>query len=58
MRSLASGYLRRVIDERFKAIYGLIPSNPEVTEEALLPIQDILESMDDKLNILLPKCPN
>lgn len=40
-------------------MYGLIQSNPEVTrqyvEEAILPIQDMLESMDEKLNVLLPK---
>ena len=49
----------KVIDERLKDIYGLIQSNPDTTrqyvEEAVLPIQDMLESMDDKLNILLPK---
>ena len=49
----------KVIDERLKSIYGLIQSNPDITrqyvEEAILPIQDMLESMDDKLNILLPK---
>ncbi len=27
----------------------------EYVEEAILPIQDMLESMDEKLNILLPK---
>ena len=40
-------------------MYGLIQSNPEVTrqyvEEAILPIQDMLESMDEKLNVLLSK---
>ena len=45
----------KVIDER----YCLIQSNPEVTrqyvEEAILPIQDMLESLDEKINILLPK---
>jgi integrase len=49
----------RVIDDRLKSIYSLIMNNPELTrqyvEEAILPIQDMLESMDDKLNILLPK---
>ncbi len=49
----------KVIDERLKSIYDLIQSNPNITrqyvEEAILPIQDMLESMDDKLNILLPK---
>lgn len=33
--------------------------NPELTrqyvKEAILPIQDMLESMDEKINILLPK---
>jgi hypothetical protein len=42
-----------------KDVYGLIQSNPDITrhyvEEAILPIQDMLEFMDDKLNILLPK---
>ena len=46
------------MDDRLKAMYGLIKSNPEVTrqyvKEAILPIQDILESIDEKLNILLP----
>jgi integrase len=40
-------------------MHSLIQSNPEVTrqyvEEAILPIQDMLEGMDDKLNALLPK---
>jgi predicted DNA-binding protein YlxM (UPF0122 family) len=49
----------KVIDERLKDVSGLIQSNSDVTrqyvEEAILPIQDMLESMDDKLNILLPK---
>ena len=49
----------KVIDDRLKSIYGLILNNPEITrqyvEEAILPIQDMLESMDEKLNILLPK---
>lgn len=49
----------QVIDERLQSIYGLIRSNPELTreyvEEAILPIQDKLEDMDQKLNILLPK---
>jgi len=49
----------KVIDERLKDMYSLIQSNPEVTrqyvEEAILPIQDMLEIMDDKLNVLLPK---
>ena len=49
----------KVIDERLRDMYSLIQSNPEVTrqyvEEAILPIQDMLESMDDKLNALLPK---
>jgi hypothetical protein len=42
----------KVIDERLKSIYGLIQGNPDITrqyvEEAILPIQDMLESMDDK----------
>ena len=49
----------QVIDDRLKSIYGLILKNPELTrqyvEEAILPVQDMLESMDEKLNILLPK---
>ena len=49
----------QVIDDRLKSIYGLIMKNPELTrqyvEESILPIQDMLESMDDKINILLPK---
>ena len=49
----------QVIDDRLKSIYGLIMKNPELTrqyvEEGILPIQDMLESMDEKLNILLPK---
>ena len=49
----------QVIDDRLKSIYGLIMKNPELTrqyvKEAILPIQDMLESMDEKLNILLPK---
>jgi len=48
-----------VIDERLQAIYSLIQANPETTrqyvEEAILPMQDMLEAMDDKLNQLLPK---
>lgn len=42
-----------------KDVYGLIQSNPYITrqyvEEPILPIQDMLESMDNKLNILLLK---
>lgn len=49
----------QVIDDRLNTIYALIRSNPEVTreyvEEAILPIQDMLESMDEKINLLLPK---
>lgn len=49
----------QVIDDHLKSIYGLILNNPELThqyvEEAILPIQDMLKSMDEKLNILLPK---
>ena len=49
----------KVIDDRLNAIYRLIQSNPEVTreyvEEAILPIQDMLESMDEKINLLLPQ---
>jgi integrase len=49
----------KVIDDRLQSIYALIRSNPELTreyvEETLLPIQDMLEGMDEKLNILLPK---
>lgn len=49
----------KVIDERLESIYQLINNNPEIThqyvEKAVLPIQHMLESMDDKLNRLLPK---
>lgn len=49
----------KVIDERLKDIYSAIQRNPDITrqfvEEAVLPIQDMLESMDEKINILLPK---
>lgn len=45
----------QVIDDRLKSIYGLIIKNPELTgqdvEEAILPIQDMLESIDEKINI-------
>jgi hypothetical protein len=47
------------IDERLRDIYSLIRTNPDIIrqyfEECILPIQDMLESMDDKLNELLPK---
>jgi hypothetical protein len=47
------------IDERLRDIYSLIRTNPDIirqyVEECILPIQDMLESMDDKLNELLPK---
>lgn len=49
----------KLIDEKLQSIYDLISSNPEITSqyvtEAILPIHDMLESMDDKLNRLLPK---
>ena len=49
----------QVIDNRLKSIYGLIMKNPELTreyvEEAILPIQDMLESLDKKVNFLLPQ---
>ena len=49
----------KVIDDRLNTIYGLIQTNPELTreyvEEAILPIQDMLESLDEKINLLLPK---
>nr|WPV72646.1 putative integrase/recombinase protein [Navicula sp.] len=52
----------QVIDERLQAIYGLIRSNPDLTreyvEQAILPIQDMIELLDDKINILLPKRRN
>lgn len=48
-----------MIDERFKDIYSAIQRNSDTTrqfvEEAILPIQDMLESMDEKINTLLPK---
>ena len=47
-----------VIDDRLQGIYALIQTNPDVTreyvEQALLPIQDMLEDIDGKINILLP----
>ena len=49
----------RIIDQRLESIYELINSNAEIThqyvEKAILPIQDTLKSMDNKLNGLLPK---
>ena len=49
----------QIIDDRLQAIYTLIQSNPDITreyvEEAILPIQDMLENMDEKINLLLPK---
>jgi integrase/recombinase XerD len=49
----------KILDQRLESIYELINSNPEITHQyvkkALLPIQDTLESMDNKLNGLLPK---
>src|SRR6056300_870886 len=49
----------KILDQRLESIYELINSNPEITDQyvkkALLPIQDTLESMDNKLNGLLPK---
>ena len=49
----------KVIDDRLNTIYRLIQTNPELTreyvEEAILPIQDMLESLDEKINLLLPK---
>ena len=49
----------KVIDDRLNIIYRLIQTNPELTreyvEEAILPIQDMLESLDEKINLLLPK---
>lgn len=49
----------QVIDGRLKAIYALLQNNPEITrqyvEEVILPIQDMLQSIDEKINILLPK---
>lgn len=57
--NLALQVIDELIDERLQSIYALIQSNPEVrrqyVEEALLPIQDMLESMDNKINMLLPK---
>ena len=52
-------YNDKVIDEPLKAIYSAIQRNPDTTrqfvEEAILLIQDMLESMDEKINILFPK---
>ena len=48
-----------VIDDRLNAIYNLIRANPELTreyvEEAIFPIQEILEYLDEKVNLLLPQ---
>ena len=48
-----------VINERIKGLYLLFERNPEITrqyvEETILPIQDMLESMDEKIDLLLPK---
>ena len=45
-----------MIDGRLKDIYSAIQRNLDITrqfvEEAVLPIQDMLESIDDKINIL------
>ena len=49
----------KIIDERLQDLYALIQSNPQTTrkyvEETVLPLQDIIETIDAKINILLPK---
>lgn len=49
----------RGLSERIDNLYSLIQSNPEITrqcvEETLNPIQDKLDSIDNKLDRLLPK---
>lgn len=49
----------KIINDQLKAIYGLIQSNPDITreyvEESLLPIQDSLDNIEEKVNLLLPK---
>ena len=49
----------KIIDEKLQSLYELISNNPEITSqyvaEVILPVYDMLESMDDKLNKLLPK---
>ena len=51
----------QVIEERLQSIYSLIESNPDLTreyvEEAILPIQDQLENIEQKINKLLPQKP-
>lgn len=49
----------KLIDKKLQSIYDLISSNSEITtqyvQEAIFPIYEMPESMDDKLNRLLPK---
>ena len=49
----------QVINERLQDIYALIRSHPELTrehvQEAIAPIQVMLEEMDNQLNVMLPK---
>ena len=51
----------QVIEERLQSIYSLIESNPDLTreyvEEAILPIQDQLNNIEQKINQLLPEKP-
>ena len=51
----------QVIEERLQSIYSLIESNPDLTreyvEEAILPIQDQLDNIEQKINKLLPQKP-
>ena len=48
-----------VIDDLLNAIYSLIRTNPELTreyvKEAIFPIQAMLESLDEKVNLLFPQ---
>ena len=52
----------QVIEERLQSIYSLIESNPDLTreyvEEAILPIQDLLDNIEQKINQLLPEKRN
>lgn len=51
----------QVIENRLQSIYSLIESNPDLTreyvEEAILPIQDQLDNIEQKINQLLPQKP-
>ena len=57
--SLDDEIVLKVIDTHLKEIYNIIPNNSDITgeyvEETIEPIQEMLEFMDEKINILLPK---